>query len=132
MNSVQLLGRLTKDPDITYTNNDNGQMAIARFTLAINRIKRDEADFIRCVTFGKTAEVIEKYVNKGDRLAINGHIQTGQYTNREGQTVFTTEVIADRVDLIERKENANQSNSNDGFMDIPDNVDDSGLPFNFG
>nr|DAX39491.1 MAG TPA: Single strand binding protein [Caudoviricetes sp.] len=132
MNSVQLLGRLTKDPDITYTNNDNGQMAIARFTLAINRIKRDEADFIRCVTFGKTAEVIEKYVNKGDRLAINGHIQTGQYTNREGQTVFTTEVIADRVDLIESKENANQSNSNDGFMDIPDNVDDSGLPFNFG
>jgi single-strand DNA-binding protein len=107
-------------------------MAIARFTLAINRIKRDEADFIRCVTFGKTAEVIEKYVNKGDRLAINGHIQTGQYTNREGQTVFTTEVIADRVDLIESKENANQSNSNDGFMDIPDNVDDSGLPFNFG
>lgn len=132
MNSVQLLGRLTKDPDITYTNNDNGQMAIARFTLAINRIKRDEADFIRCVTFGKTAEVIEKYVNKGDRLAINGHIQTGQYTNREGHTVFTTEVIADRVDLIESKENANQSNSNDGFMDIPDNVDDSGLPFNFG
>lgn len=132
MNSVQLLGRLTKDPDITYTNNDNGQMAIARFTLAINRIKRDEADFIKCVTFGKTAEVIEKYVNKGDRLAINGHIQTGQYTNREGQTVFTTEVIADRVDLIESKENANQSNSNDGFMDIPDNVDDSGLPFNFG
>lgn len=132
MNNVQLLGRLTKDPAITYTNNDNGQMAIARFTLAINRIKRDEADFIRCVTFGKTAEVIEKYVNKGDRLAINGHIQTGQYTNREGQTVFTTEVIADRVYLIESKENANQSNSNDGFMDIPDNVDDSGLPFNFG
>lgn len=136
MNNVQLLGRLTADPDIRYSSNNGEQLAIARFRLAVNRIKKDEADFISCIAFGKRAEVIEKYVTKGNRLLVIGHIQTGSYDNKDGQKVYTTEVVADRIELIESKESNNQPqtepNNNDGFLDIPDNVDDSGLPFNFG
>lgn len=136
MNNVQLLGRLTAEPDIRYSSNNGEQLAIARFRLAVNRVKKDEADFISCIAFGKRAEVIEKYVTKGNRLLVIGHIQTGSYQNKDGQTVYTTEVVADRIELIESKESNSQPqtepNNNDGFVDIPDNVDDSGLPFNFG
>ena len=134
MNNAQLLGRLTAEPNITYSNTAEGQLAIARFRLAVNRVKKDEADFISCIAFGKRAEVIEKYVTKGNRLLVIGHIQTGSYQNKDGQTVYTTEVVADRLELIESKSNNSQPEPTpqDGFIDVPDNVDDSGLPFNFG
>lgn len=134
MNNIQLLGRLTADPNITYSNTAEGQLAIARFRLAVNRVKKDEADFISCIAFGKRAEVIEKYVTKGNRLLVIGHIQTGSYQNKDGQTVYTTEVVADRLELIESKSNNSHTEPapQDDFIDVPDNVDDSGLPFNFG
>lgn len=134
MNNVQLLGRLTAEPNITYSNTADGQLAIARFRLAVNRVKKDEADFLSCIAFGKRAEVIEKYVTKGNRLLVIGHIQTGNYQNKDGQTVYTTEVVADRLELIESKSNNSQPEpaTQDDFIDVPDNVDDSGLPFNFG
>lgn len=136
MNKTELIGRLTADPDIRYsTMSDKGQLAIARFTLAVNRKgKNEETDFIRCVAFGGIAEVIEKYVHKGYRVGIAGRIQTGSYQNKDGQTVYTTDVVAEDLDLLEPKKEdkqANNDNKDTGFMEIPDNVDDVGLPFNF-
>lgn len=131
MNKTELIGRLTADPAISYSTNDKGQLCIARFTLAVNRKNKEETDFIRCVAFGGIAEVIEKYVHKGYRVGIAGRIQTGSYQNKDGQTVYTTDVVAEDLDLLEPKKEVNQSNNNEGFMEIPDNVDDVGLPFNF-
>lgn len=99
MNTVNLIGRLTKDPDVRY--NDNG-MAIARFSIAINRIKKDDgADFPNIVAFGKTAELCEKYLAKGRLVAITGRLQTGSYTNKDGVKVYTTDVIANNVEFLE-------------------------------
>lgn len=129
MNNVVLMGRLTKDPDIRRTNDGT---AIGRFTLAVDRIKKDEADFIGCVAFGKTAEFAEKYLHKGTKICGSGRIQTGSYTNKEGQKVYTTDVILERLEFAESKASA-QPEANpdgDGFMNIPDDVDDAGLPFN--
>lgn len=135
MNKVELIGRLTRDPDIRYSTNDNGPLAIARFNIAVDRKgKNEETDFIRVVAFGGIAEVIEKYVYKGYRVGIAGRIQTGSYQNKDGQTVYTTDVVAEDLDLLEPKKEdkqANNDNKDTGFMDIPDNVDDVGLPFNF-
>ena len=98
MNSTILIGRLTADPELSYT---QSQMAICRFTLAVDRIKRDQgADFIRITVFDRQAENCSRYLSKGRQAAVLGRIQTGSYTNREGQKVYTTDVIADRVEFI--------------------------------
>lgn len=138
MNSVQLIGRLTRDPDVRYA--DSGS-TIARFSLAVDRRFKQEggetADFINCIAFGKTAEFIEKYIFKGTKIALNGRIQTGNYTNKDGVKVYTTDVVVENVEFAESK-NSNMGNSNptpaftgagDGFMNIPDGIDEE-LPFN--
>lgn len=134
MNSVQLLGRLARDPEVRYT---DGGATIASFTLAVDRRFKQEngetADFISCKAFGKTAEFIEKYFGKGKKLALNGRIQTGSYTNKEGAKVYTTEVIVENVEFVESKGAENGGGSanvkNDDFMNVPDGLDEE-LPFN--
>lgn len=133
MNSVNLVGRLTRDPETRYTAGDN-PMAIARFTVACDRkIKKEgeqSADFISCIAFGKTAEFIERYFFKGMKIGILGHIQTGSYKNKDDVTVYTTEIVCDQVEFVESKGNGNNSTpANDKFMNIPDNIDEE-LPFN--
>lgn len=143
MNKSILMGRLTRDPDVRYTQGDQ-PMAVARYTLAVDRrYHRDgeqSADFISCVAFGRNAEFAEKYLRQGTKIAIVGHIQTGNYTNREGQKVYTTDVVVEEQEFAESKsssQNTTESNiqdsgvptGNDGFMNIPDGIDDE-LPFN--
>lgn len=99
MNSVELIGRLTKDPEVKYSAGQN-QTAVCRFTLAVQREGREGADFVRCVAFGKAAENLAKYKKKGAQIAILGRIQTGSYEDRDGRTVYTTDIIADRVEYI--------------------------------
>lgn len=136
MNQVILVGRLTKDPEIKYGNNG---ATITRFSVAVDRRYSKEgeqsADFINCVSFGKTAEFIEKYFKKGNRIAIVGRIQTGSYKKQDGTTVYTTDVIVNDVEFVESKNSSggnaqSQAPSNDdGFMNIPD-IPDEELPFN--
>lgn len=138
MNSVQLTGRLTRDPDMRYT--DNGT-SIARFNLAVNRRFKSEsgpdADFIGCIAFGKTAEFIEKYFCKGQKMDLNGRIQTGSYTNKDGIKVYTTDVVVENVEFGECKFAGSSGGmaagvrppaDSDGFMNIPDGLDEE-LPF---
>jgi single-strand binding protein len=141
MNRVILMGRLTRDPEVRYSTGENS-MAVARYTLAIDRaIKKQgeqSADFINCVAFSKAAEFAEKYFRQGMRVLVSGRLQTGNYTNREGQKVYTTDVILDSQEFADsrgesarggsKKQEANVDE--DGFMNIPDGVDDEGLPFN--
>lgn len=140
MNKVILMGRLTRDPEVRYTQGDNA-MAIARYSLAVDRrFKRDgepDADFINCVAFGKSGEFAEKYLKKGTKVTVVGRIQTGFYTNKDGQKVYTTDVVVEEQEFAESKNSGssdnNQStpvNKNTDFMNIPDNVEDEGLPFN--
>lgn len=139
MNKCVLIGRLTRDPEVRYTQGDN-TMAIARYSLAVDRrFKRDgepEADFINCVAFGKAGEFAEKYLKKGTKIAVVGRIQTGSYTNKDGQKVYTTDVVVEEQEFAESKNsgssNNNQSapaNKNTDFMNIPDSIDEE-LPFN--
>ena len=139
MNKVILMGRLTRDPEVRYTQGDNA-MAIARYSLAVDRrFKRDgepDADFINCVAFGKSGEFAEKYLKKGTKVAVVGRIQTGSYTNKDGQKVYTTDVVVEEQEFAESKNsgssNNNQSaptNKNTDFMNIPDGIDEE-LPFN--
>lgn len=104
MNSVIITGRLTKDVECKYT---QSQMAVAQFTVAVNRPKKNGedngADFPRCIAFGKTAENLEKFTAKGRLIAVQGRIQTGSYKNKAGDTVYTTDVVADRVEFLEWK-----------------------------
>ena len=144
MNKVILVGRLTRDPEVRYGGANN--TAVARFSLAVDRrFKRDNepnADFINCVAVGKSAEFIEKYFKKGVKVSICGHIQTGSYTNKDGQKVYTTDVFVEEQEFAESR-NASQQNNNvqagpspygnmptdsDGFMHIPDGIDEE-LPF---
>ena len=126
MNEVILIGRTTKDIELQRSTSGT---AIARFTVAVNR-KAEGADFIGCVAFGKTAENMEKYVKKGSKIAVRGHIQTGSYTNNEGKKVYTTDVIADNVEFIDtHKEEKTEEKADDDFMEIPDGIE-SELPFN--
>lgn len=145
MNSVQLVGRFTRDPDIRYT---DGGLSVARFTLAVDRAykkdnEQNNTDFISCVAFGKSAEFIEKYFYKGNRIGLNGRIQTGNYTNKDGVKVYTTDVVAEHVEFVESKASSNASTGgnpgqengslpdatgSDGFMSIPDDIDEE-LPF---
>lgn len=139
MNKVTLIGRSTKDADVRYSQGDK-PMAIAKISLAVDRKFKQEgqptADFINCIAFGKTAEVIEKYVVKGTKIAVVGHIQTGSYTNKDGQKVYTTDVVIDELEFCESK-GSQQSNSQPApapngdmsFMNIPDGIVDE-LPFN--
>lgn len=143
MNKVILVGRLTKDVDVRYSQGEK-PMCIARGTLAVDRrgAKKEgeqTADFISCVAFGKIAEVLEKYGNQGVKLIVEGRIQTGSYTNKDGQKVYTTEVVLESLEFAEKRNNgSNGSNeaapaaptSGDGFMNIPDGIDEEGLPFN--
>ena len=144
MNKVHLMGRLTRDPDIRYTQGDK-PMAIARFTLAVNRqYKKDgeqTADFISCVAFGKQAEHAEKYYYKGIKIVISGRIQTGSYTNSDGQKVYTTEVIVENQEFAESKavkdrdatgeQTYTQSGHEEGFVPIPDELEGE-VPFDLG
>ena len=134
MNSVQLIGRLTRDPEVRYT--DSGA-SIARFGLAVDRRFKQEngadADFINIVSFGKTAEFIEKYFHKGMKVALNGRIQTGSYTDKDGKKVYTTDVVAENVEFCESKGNSANNDApapaSDGdFMSVPDGIEDE-LPF---
>ena len=137
MNRVCLCGRLTKDPDVRYTQGAE-PMAIARYTLAVDRRKKDEnsADFISCVAFGKSAEFAEKYLHKGMKILVEGRIQTGSYTNKDGKKIYTTDVVVESTEFAESKNPAQQApaaptaDMGEGFMRIPDGVDDEGLPFN--
>ena len=145
MNNVILMGRLTRDPEIRYSQGEKPTV-VARYTLAVNRrFKREgdpEADFISCVAFGKPAEFAEKYLRKGVKLLVSGRIQTGSYTNKDGVKVYTTDVIIENQEFAESKNSdssatstapkpapAPASNQPDGFMTIPDGIDEE-LPFN--
>lgn len=150
MNKVILMGRLTRDPDIRYSQSGDGSMAIARYTLAVDRRgRRNEnggeqtADFISCVAFRNNAEFAEKYLHQGTKLVVTGRIQTGSYTNKDGQKVYTTDVVVDEQEFAESKASAGNNEGGyvpsrpepsaavgDGFMNIPDGVEDEGLPFN--
>ena len=140
MNKVILLGRLTADPEIKYSAGENAT-AIAKYRLAVDRrFKREgdqTADFISCVAFGKSAEFAEKYLHKGTKIAVCGRIQTGSYTNADGQKVYTTDVVIEEQEFAESKSSSgaapsaqsqNQTGS-DGFMNIPSGFEDE-LPFN--
>ena len=140
MNRVILMGRLTRDPEVRYSQGDR-TMAIARYTLAVDRRGRNngqQADFINCIAFDKAGEFAEKYFRQGQRVLIAGRIQTGSYTNRDGQKVYTTDVIVDEQEFADSKGGQNgggrqqetPSSVGDGFMNIPDGVEDEGLPFN--
>ena len=171
MNKCMLMGRLTKDPDVRYSQGENSR-PIARFTLAVDRRRTNadgqrEADFISCVAFDRAAEFAERYLHKGSKIAVTGRIQTGSYTNRDGQKVYTTDVIIEDHEFAESRQQAQnggyQAQPNNyrpasqqsqyapqnapqqqyqqapqqqteyqqaGFMDIPDSVDDAGLPWN--
>lgn len=139
MNKVILMGRLCADPEVRYSQNEN-QTAVARYRLAVDRrFKREgdqTADFISCVAFGKAAEFAEKYLRQGTKIAITGRIQTGSYTNREGQKVYTTDVVVEEQEFAESKGasgniegSAPQATDPDGFMSLPDGIDEE-LPFN--
>lgn len=143
MNKVILLGRLTRDPEVRYGTGENAT-AVARYTIAVDRrFKRDgeqSADFIGCVAFGRNAEFAEKYLRQGTKIALTGRIQTGSYTNRDGQKVYTTDIVVEEQEFAESKAaagNGEQSRNNynrpvatdaEGFMNIPDGIDDE-LPF---
>ena len=134
MNKVQLVGRLYKDVDIRYT---DGGSSIAKFGIACNRrFKTDgqpTADFISCIAFGKTAEFIEKYFKKGMRIGVSGRIQTGSYDNKDGQKVYTTDVVIEEAEFVESKGTSAPSEDtkkpDDGFMAV-DEIGDEELPFN--
>ena len=152
MNKVILCGRLTRDPEVRYSSGEN-QTAVARYTLAVDRrFRRDgepTADFIPCVIFGRSAEFAEKYFHQGMRVSISGRIQTGSYTNKDGQKVYTTDVVVEEQEFAESKASSDSyaaahprteaapatsmpspsAASADGFMNIPDGIDEE-LPFN--
>ena len=147
MNKVILMGRLTRDPEVRYSAGENA-LAIARYTLAVDRkFRRDgetTADFISCVSFGRAAEFVEKYFRQGLKITISGRIQTGSYTNRDGQKVYTTEIVVEEQEFAESKSSGDNgaayyppkqtpppapADSADGFMNIPDGIEEE-LPFN--
>ncbi len=143
MNKVIEMGRLTRDPEIHWSQGDR-QTCIARYTVAVDRrIKREgepSADFISCVAFGKSAEFAEKYLHKGTKVLITGRIQTGSYTNKDGQRIYTTDVVVEEQEFAESKAAASedqgsqqapqsQTTSGDEFMNVPPGMD-SELPFN--
>ena len=149
MNKVVLMGRLTRNPDVRYSQGEKAT-CVARYTLAVNRrFRRDgeqDADFINCVAFDRAGEFAEKYFRQGMRVLVSGRLQTGSYVNKDGQRVYTTEVILDDQEFADSKGAASDMSGygqsapsqrpaptsaiGDGFMNIPDGVEDEGLPFN--
>ena len=141
MNKVILMGRLTRDPEVRYSQGENST-AIARYTLAVDRRFRrnndgeQSADFIGCVAFGKSAGFAEKYFRQGIKVVVTGRIQTGSYTNKDGQKVYTTDVVVEDQEFAESKatsqqnqqNNSTQASDSDGFMNIPDGIDEE-MPF---
>lgn len=126
MNSVILKGRLTKDPDVRYTQE---QMAIARYTLAVNRRGKDAgADFINCVAFGKQGEFAEKYLKKGQEILVQGRINVGSYQNKDGQKVYVTDVVVEAHEFCGTKQEQPQQAPSNGYMEIPEGID-ANLPF---
>ena len=139
MNRVILMGRLTRDPEVRYSQGER-TMAIARYTLAVDRRGRrnqdgneQTADFISCVAFGKNGEFAEKYLKQGTKIAITGRIQTGSYTNKDGNKVYTTEVVVEEQEFAESKKSQGYPEpgnaSADGFTDIPTGLTGNDLPF---
>ena len=147
MNKVILMGRLTRDPEVRYSQGD-AATAVARYTLAVDRRFRREgeatADFINCVAFGRQAEFAERYLRQGTKIALTGRIQTGSYTNRDGARVYTTDIVVEEQEFAESKAAGGSAPANnyqaspvpspstsvgDGFMNIPDGIDEE-LPFN--
>ena len=138
MNKVELIGRLTRDPEVKYTQGQE-PVAVARYTLAVDRRWKEangdrQADFISCVAFGKGGEFAEKYLHKGMKIGITGRIQTGSYTNKEGRKIYTTEVVLEEQEFAESKRDGNApapqpADAGDGFMNIPDGIGDN-IPFN--
>lgn len=160
MNKVWLMGRLTRDPEVRYGGSDN-QMAIARFSIAVDRKRRSgenaEADFFNCTAFGKLGEFIERYLKKGTKISLTGRIQNDNYTNRDGQKVFSVQIIAEEIEFAESKASSESSAparsaqpaqpdaqpeepekgfmaepeapANSDFVSVPDGVEDEGLPF---
>ena len=145
MNKVILMGRLTRDAEVRYSSGESST-AVARFSLAVDRrFRRDgddqSADFINCVAFGRTGEFMERFGRKGTKFLVEGRIQTGSYTNRDGQKVYTTDVVVEQVEFAESKASGDNSGyvpadrpspsgaAGDGFMNIPDGIDEE-LPFN--
>ena len=151
MNRVILMGRLTRDPDVRYSQGGEGSMAVARYTLAVDRRRtrsnessnEQTADFISCVAFARSAEFAEKYLHQGTKVVVSGRIQTGSYTNKDGQRVYTTDVVVEEQEFAESKSSAAANSgaaytpsrpepsaaAGDGFMNIPDGIDEE-LPFN--
>ena len=145
MNKVILMGRLTRDPEVRYSQGDVST-AVARYTLAVDRRFRREgeatADFINCVAFGRQAEFAERYLRQGTKIAVVGRIQTGSYTNKDGVKIYTTDVVVEEHEFVESKAASASSNNGyqaspmpapstdigDGFMNIPDGIDEE-LPF---
>ena len=144
LNRVALVGRLTRDPELKF--GQSGK-AYSRFTLAVDRpMQKGEADFINCVAFDRAGEFAEKYFRQGMRVLVSGRLQTGSYVNKDGQRVYTTEVILDDQEFADSKGAASDMSGygqsapsqrpaptsaiGDGFMNIPDGVEDEGLPFN--
>ena len=146
MNKVILMGRLTRDPEVRYSQGEN-PLAIARYTLAVDRRQsrsnggdEQSADFINCVAFGRSGEFAEKYLHKGTKIAVTGRIQTGSYTNKDGQKVYTTDVVVEEQEFAESKSSGGGNaatgtapksggRSGENFMSVPDGADDE-LPFN--
>ena len=149
MNKVILMGRLTRDPEVRYSQGEQAT-AVARYTLAVDRRGRNQensADFIQCVAFGKAAEFAERYLHKGTKIVLTGRIQTGSYTNKDGQRVYTTDIVAEDQEFAESKASSdsyaashprtsapeasmpNPGTAAEGFMNIPDGIDEE-LPFN--
>lgn len=139
MNKVILMGRLTREPEIRYTLGNN-PTAVAKYSLTVPRkFKREgepDCDFINCVAFGKLGEFAEKYLHKGTKIAVVGRIQTGSYTNKDGQKVYTTDVVVEEQEFAESKSQQQQQEQpkpaptdDMGFMQIPEGIDDSELPF---
>lgn len=143
MNKVCLMGRLTREPDTRYSQGDNSMM-ITRYTLAVDRIRKREgeatADFIRCVTFGKQAEFAGKYFRQGTKIAVSGRIKTGSYVNRDGNKVYTTDIVVEDQEFAESKKVSEQRQGQqeppvsempvdaEGLMTIPEGIDEE-LPF---
>lgn len=138
MNKCILMGNLTRDPEIRYSQGENAT-AVARFSIAVNRRfarqGEDDTDFFNCVAFGKQAEFVEKYFRKGSRMLLSGRIQNNNYTNNNGEKVYSVQIVAEEIEFAERKSSSSSNDntpskpSNDDFMEIPDDVED-GLPFN--
>lgn len=128
MNKVILMGRLTKDPDYRTA----GETTVARYSLAVNRIKKDEADFINCVAFGKAADFANAYLHKGTKICLSGRIQTGNYTDKEGRKIYTTDVVVESQEFAESKHEESPANGylkpTEDFVKVPEDADDE-LPF---